>query len=226
MLGSTNPEMSEYALIRTRKTRTVVVRFPKNDGPPKNERQPRGSEGIGVFFPFGLLIGAGAMKGTIPRTIENVMVKGILFRMMLVAYKKAFLKYAPLTSFTAGLELLGTEVKALRSKLGSLEGARVVVRGGEAFIVGMTIPPYQMANTNKGYDPERARRLLLTKNELAELAAAEAKKGLTIVPIEVYTIGKLIKVRIAIVRGKGKEDRREDLKKRDALREAGRMLKR
>lgn len=145
--------------------------------------------------------------------------------MTLIEYKKAFLKYAPLESFSAGLELFGTEVKALRSKLGSLEGARVVVRGGEAFIVGMTIPPYQAANINKNYDPERARRLLLSKKEIAALADAEAKKGLTIIPLEVYTAGKFVKARIAIVRGKGKADRREDLKKKDALREASRVLK-
>ncbi|HCR52112.1 TPA: SsrA-binding protein [Candidatus Kaiserbacteria bacterium] len=145
--------------------------------------------------------------------------------MTLVAYKKALLKYIPLESFSAGLELFGTEVKALRSKLGSLEGARVVVRGGEAFIVGMTIPPYQTANTNKSYEPDRARRLLLTKREIAALADAEAKKGLTIIPLEVYTAGTFVKARIAIVRGKGKEDRREDLKKRDAERERERVLK-
>lgn len=145
--------------------------------------------------------------------------------MALVEYKKAFLKYTPIESFTAGLELLGTEVKALRSKLGSLDGARVVVRGGEAFIIGMTIPPYQMANTAKSYDPERARRLLLKKSEVTELLAAESKKGLTIVPLEVYTSKKLLKVRVAIVRGKGKSDRREDLKKKDASRETSRLLK-
>ncbi|OGG76213.1 SsrA-binding protein [Candidatus Kaiserbacteria bacterium RIFCSPLOWO2_01_FULL_55_19] len=145
--------------------------------------------------------------------------------MTLVEYKKVFLKYAPLQSFSAGLELLGTEVKALRSRLGSLDGARVVVRGGEAFIVGMTIPPYQSANAAKNYDPERARRLLLTKKEVAELLVAESKKGLTIIPIEVYTNKRFVKARIAIVRGKGKADRREDLKKRDALREATRLLK-
>ena len=145
--------------------------------------------------------------------------------MTLVEYKKAFLKFAPVETFSAGLELLGTEVKALRNKLGSLDGARVVVRGGEAFIVGMTIPPYQAANTDKKYDPERARRLLLTKKELTTLLTEEAKKGLTIVPLEVYTAGRLVKARIAIVRGKGKADRREDLKKRDALREAKRVLK-
>ena len=145
--------------------------------------------------------------------------------MTLVEYKKAFLKYAPLESYAAGIELSGQEVKALRGKLGSLDGARVVVRGGEAFIVGMTIPPYQPANTAKSYDPERPRRLLLTKKEIAELAAAESKKGLTIVPLEVYTNKNLVKARIAIVRGKNKEDRREDLKKRDALRESSRELK-
>ncbi len=145
--------------------------------------------------------------------------------MVLVEYKKAFLKYAPLESYAAGLELLGSEVKALRAKLGSLDGARVVVRGGEAFIVGMTIPPYQVANMPKNYDKERPRRLLLSKKEIAELANAESKKGLTIIPLEVYTNKKFVKARIAIVRGKGKSDRREDLKKRDALRETGRILK-
>jgi len=145
--------------------------------------------------------------------------------MILVEYKKALLKYALLTSYAAGLELLGPEVKALRSKLGSLDGARVVVRGGEAFIVGMTIPPYQAANTPKGYDPERARRLLLKKAEIAVLMDTEAKKGLTIVPLEVYTSRRHVKARVAIVRGKGKSDRREDLKKRDAKREAARLIK-
>ncbi len=145
--------------------------------------------------------------------------------MTLVEYKKALLKYAPLESFAAGLELIGSEVKSLRNKLGSLDGARVVVRGGEAFIVGMTIPPYQAANTSKKYDPERARRLLLSKKEIATLYAAESKKGLTIIPLEVYTFHRFVKVRIAIVRGKGKSDRREDLKKRDAMRDVARVLK-
>jgi len=145
--------------------------------------------------------------------------------MSLIEYKKATLKFAPLETFAAGIELSGQEVKALKSKLGSLDGSRVVVRGGEAFIVGMTIPPYQAANIAKGYDPERSRRLLLNKKEIVLLMEAEAKKGLTIIPLEVYTAGRLIKSRIAIVRGKGKADKREDLKKRDATREADRVLK-
>ena len=146
--------------------------------------------------------------------------------MALVEYKKALLKFAPVETFSAGIELLGSEVKALRNKLGSLDGARVVVRGGEAFIVGMTIPPYQAANTPKDYDPERARRLLLTRKEIGTLFTEESKKGLTIIPLELYSSGRLVKARIAIVRGKGKSDRREDLKKRDAMREVSREIKR
>lgn len=145
--------------------------------------------------------------------------------MDLVVNKKASIKYSVQESYSAGLELLGTEAKALRAKLGSLEGARVVVRGGEAFITGMTIPPYQVANTPQSYDPERARRLLLSKKELLELANAEARKGLTIVPLSVYNIRGLIKARIAIVRGKTNVDRREDVKRREASREADRVLK-
>jgi SsrA-binding protein len=145
--------------------------------------------------------------------------------MDLINNKKAHLKFTPVESFSAGIELAGNEVKSLRNKLGSLEGARVVIRGGEAFIVGMTIPPYQAANTKKEYDPERPRKLLLSKQEVAELAAAEARKGLTIVPFSVYNTRGLLKARISIVKGKGKEDRREDLKKKDAEREAGRILK-
>lgn len=145
--------------------------------------------------------------------------------MDLITNKKAHLKFTPVESYSAGLELTGNEVKSLRNKLGSLDGSRVLVRGGEAFIVGMTIPPYQAANTKKGYDPERPRRLLLSKKEISELASAEARKGLTIVPFSVYNAGRLLKACIAVVQGKGKADRREELKKKDATREAARILK-
>ena len=146
--------------------------------------------------------------------------------MSLLQNKKVHLRYAVIETFQAGMELSGGEVKSLRNKLGSLDGSRVVIRGGEAYLVGATIPPYQAANTSVAYDPEHPRKLLLSKKEIIELAEGEAKKGLTIVPIEVYTAGKYIKIRIAIVRGKGKADKREDLKKRDDQREIERALKR
>ena len=121
--------------------------------------------------------------------------------------------------------LSGHEVKALRGSLGALDGARVVVRGGEAFLVGATIPPYQAANAPKNYDPERPRKLLLKKKEIAALADAESKKGLTVIPLEVYSSSGFLKVRVAIARGKHKADRREDLKRREADRERARALK-
>lgn len=140
--------------------------------------------------------------------------------------KKVRLRFEILEDFTAGLELIGSEVKALRGKMGSLDGSRIIVRGGEAYITGMTIPPYQAANTADSYDPERVRRLLLKRDEIAKLLDAESKKGLTVVPLELYNAGRYLKMKLAIVRGKGKADKREDLKLKEAKREADRVLKR
>lgn len=143
---------------------------------------------------------------------------------ILLENKKAKMRYSILETFSAGMELSGGETKALRNKLGSLDGSRVVIRGGEAYLVGMTIPPYQ-GRIRESYDAERPRRLLLKKGEIFELSEAESKKGLTSVPLEVYN-NRYIKVRIATVRGKSKTDRREELKKKDAHQEMSRILKR
>lgn len=143
----------------------------------------------------------------------------------LLEHKKARLRFEVLETYQAGLELMGFEVKSVRARLGSLDGSRVIVRGGEAFIVGMTVPPFQVANAPKGYDPERPRKLLLSRKEIAELLDAESKKGLTLVPLELYNNGRYLKARVAIVRGKGKADRREDLKRLEAKKEADRALR-
>ena len=145
--------------------------------------------------------------------------------MDLIRNKKATLNYEIMETFEAGIELLGFEVKSVRNHQGSLEGAHVVVRGNEAFIVKSTIPPYQPGNMPKDYDAERPRRLLLNKKELSELSGAESHKGLTVVPISMYNKGRVIKVSVAVVRGKKKYDKREDLKKRDTERELRRSLK-
>lgn len=133
--------------------------------------------------------------------------------------------YEVLEQFEAGLELLGHEVKSLRQKQGKLEGAHIIVRGGEAYIVGMSIPAYQPANTAKEYDPARTRKLLLTKKELRTLAESESQKGLTIVPLSVYNKGRVLKVSIAVARGRKKFDKRAVLKKRDTDRDIRRTLK-
>ncbi len=138
--------------------------------------------------------------------------------MALVSNKKAHRDYALLEKFEAGMELVGTEVKSLRSGNAKLEGARVVVRGNEAFLVGAHIAPYQPKNTDERYDPARTRRLLLNHKEIQNLLSAEGTKGLTIVPISVYNKGRTLKLEIAIAKGKKQYDKREDIKKRDTER--------
>ena len=145
--------------------------------------------------------------------------------MNLLEHKKARLDYETLDEFEAGLQLLGHEVKSLRAKHGKLEGAHIVVRGGEAYIVGMSIPPYQAANTPKEYEPERTRKLLIHKKEMAQLSDAEGQKGLTIVPLAVYNKGSKIKIKIAIARGRKVYDKRNVLKERDTKRDIQRTLK-
>lgn len=143
----------------------------------------------------------------------------------LVENKKARMELEVLETYEAGLSLHGFEVKTLRAGQGSLAGARVLVRGGEAFLVGATIRAYQEKNAPKGYDPERARRLLLNKKEIGEIADAEGQKRLTIVPIMVYNKNRRLKLQVAIARHKNARDKREVLKSRDAKREIRRTLK-
>ncbi len=145
--------------------------------------------------------------------------------MNLIEHKKARLNYELLEEYEAGIELFGYEVKSLRARHGKLEGSHIIVRAGEAYVVGMDVPPYQPANTPKEYDPARSRRLLLTKKELADLAGFEGQKGLTIVPISVYNKGDKLKMRIAVARGRKKYDKRAVLKERDTERDMRRTLK-
>lgn len=143
----------------------------------------------------------------------------------LVDYKKAHFNYEVLERYEAGIELTGFEVKSLKKGQGSLDGSHVTVRGGEAFAVNVFVPPYQEKNTPADYDPRRNRRLILTRKEIQELASVEEGKGLTIVPISIYNKGPLVKVSVAVVRGKKKFDKRESIKKRETDREIRRTLK-
>lgn len=145
--------------------------------------------------------------------------------MALITNRKASFNYEILEKYTAGIELFGFEVKSLQKGQGSIEGARVTIKAGEAFLIGMTISPYQVNNTPETYNPERNRRLLLNKKEILELEKAEGTKGLTIVPISVYNIRSRIKLDIAIVKGKKKFDKRESIKKHDTMRDVERDLK-
>lgn len=143
----------------------------------------------------------------------------------LIEHKRVRFDYEIIKTFEAGMQLFGGEVKSLRAHHGKIEGAHVLVRGGEAFLVGMEIPPYQ-GNTEKDtYDANRNRKLLLNKAELDELRKSEEVQGLTVVPIAVYNKGRVIKINIGIAKGKKNVDKRESIKKREAEREIGREVK-
>jgi SsrA-binding protein len=139
--------------------------------------------------------------------------------------RKARFDYEILSKYEAGIELFGTEVKSVRGGQMSLEGAFIIVRGGEGFLINSNIPPYQVKNTPADYDPLRNRKILLTKKEIAELSASEKNKSLTIVPLTVYNKSRKIKISIALVKGKKKFDKRESIKKRDTDREMRREYK-
>jgi SsrA-binding protein len=139
--------------------------------------------------------------------------------------RKAHFNYEILEKYEAGIELLGSEVKSVRGGQMSLEGAFVIIRGGESFLINANVPPYQAKNAPKDYDALRNRKLLLTKKEIVELAGSEKNKSLTIVPISVYNKGRKIKIEIALVKGKKKFDKRETLKKRDTDRELRREMR-
>lgn len=147
------------------------------------------------------------------------------FGMALIENQKASFDYSFVEKMEAGLELYGYEVKSLRGGQGSLKGARVVARGGEAYLVGASIPAWQVANAPKSYDPERPRRLLLSRKEIAHISSAEGEKGLTIVPISVYSKGRCLKLSIAIARGKKKQDKRHSIRSREEKRRIQRTLK-
>jgi SsrA-binding protein len=145
--------------------------------------------------------------------------------MALVENKRVGFDYQILETIEAGMELFGFEVKSLRAGHGSLKGARVLARGGEAYLVGATIPAWQPANAPKSYDSERPRRLLLKTKQIDQIRGAESEKGLTIVPLSVYNKGRNLKLSLAIARGKKKEDKRQSIKEREEKVRIRRSLK-
>lgn len=144
---------------------------------------------------------------------------------VLLVNKNVSREYETLDTFQAGLQLLGTEVKTLKAKQGSINESFVITENGELFLVKAHIPAAQINNAPKGFDPYRKRKLLLTKKELQDIVKKKETAGLTVVPKMVFLKDRLIKAELALVRGKNKRDKRQDLKSRDAKREMERTLK-
>ena len=140
--------------------------------------------------------------------------------------RRAHFDYEILTTYEAGISLLGFEVKAIKSGRINLAGAYALIRGNEAWLLNATIPPYQAANTPADYDPTRTRRLLLHKSEIKGLIGSVAEKGLTIIALKVYTKRNRVKMLLGLGRRKKKGDKRELIKKRETAREIDRTLKR
>lgn len=139
--------------------------------------------------------------------------------------KKAYFKYLILKKFEAGISLIGQEVKSIKTGRINLAGSYVVLRNGEVYLVGASVPPYQPKNAPADYNPERSRKLLLKKIEIKHLIGKVKEKGLTLVPLRVYTKKGKIKLEFGVARGKKKADKRELIKKREIERDIKRELK-
>ncbi len=139
--------------------------------------------------------------------------------------RRATHDYEILDRFEAGMELTGSEVKALRQGGGSIAEAFARVHGGEVFLEGMTIPVYTEASYNN-HDPLRARKLLLNKREIAEIARGLERKGLTLIPLRLYFKDGWAKVEIGLARGKKLHDKRRSEAQKDAQREIDRAMSR
>ncbi len=133
---------------------------------------------------------------------------------VLAKNKKAYFNYEILEKFEAGIALNGQEVKSAKMGRVDLKGSYAVPKDDELYLIGCHIPPYQPRNAID-YNPERSRKLLLKKKEILYLIEKSREKGLTLLPLQVYTKKDLVKVEVGIGRGKKKYDKRETIKKRD-----------
>lgn len=144
--------------------------------------------------------------------------------MQSIVNREARSKYEYLSSWNAGIVLHGAEVKAVKKGQLQLKGAYVSIDNGELWLKNAHISPYQRAN-QPDYDPERPRKLLLTKKEIANISGKLNDKGLTLIPEKVYSKAGFIKVQVALARGLKKHDKRSRIKQRDLDRQTNRLLK-
>lgn len=138
--------------------------------------------------------------------------------------KKAFHDYFIDDKYETGIELYGTEVKSIRMGKCSIKEAFVLIENGQVYVYGMHISPYEKGNIFNR-DPLRQRKLLMHRKEIDRLVSKIKEKGFTLVPLQVYLKGSLVKVEIGLARGKKLYDKREDLAKKDARREMERGFK-
>jgi len=141
--------------------------------------------------------------------------------MVITTNKRAYFDHEIIETYEAGVELRGFEVKSIKNGRINLAGSYVIFRENQFWLLNADIPAYQPKNAPEDYDSKHTRRLLLKKNEIKELIGRTQEKGLTLLPLKVYTKGKsnLIKIEIGLAKSRKKADKRELLKKREAMRE-------
>ncbi|MEM7310775.1 MAG: SsrA-binding protein SmpB [Planctomycetota bacterium] len=142
---------------------------------------------------------------------------------VITSNRRARHEYHVLEEIECGIVLTGTEVKSLRAGRASIAEAYGLVRQGELFLLGANIPEYAHGNINN-HAPARERKLLLHAKQLSRWDRSVREKGITLVPLELYFQGHLVKVRMALVRGKKLYDKREAQKKKDASRDMDREM--
>ncbi|MFC6489395.1 SsrA-binding protein SmpB [Nitratireductor sp. GCM10026969] len=139
--------------------------------------------------------------------------------------RKARFAYEVMDSLEAGLVLTGTEVKSLREGHANIQESYASVEGGEIWLINAHIPEYSAGN-RFNHEPRRRRKLLLSKREMARLAQAVEREGMTMVPLKLYFNDRgIAKLQLATARGKKLHDKRETMKRRDWDREKARLLK-
>jgi SsrA-binding protein len=168
-----------------------------------------------IKYKFGIILLINYRGGT---TVAEENIK------LITQNKKARHDYFILETIEAGIELFGTEVKSVRLGKVNLTDAYASINNGEVFIKGMNISPYEQGNIfNK--DPLRERKLLLHKNQIRKLIGQLQQQGYSLIPLSVYLKGSLVKVSVALAKGKKLYDKRDDIAKRDSQRHIDRVMK-
>jgi SsrA-binding protein len=145
-------------------------------------------------------------------------------RVPIVTNRRALHEFEVLERLEAGMVLTGTEVKSLREGTANLRDAYVFVEGGEAFVVGLHIPPYAAGN-RYNHEPDRIRKLLLHRREIDRMRGRVQERGLTMVPLVLYWKDGRVKLELGLARGKNVRDKRATEAARDARREIDRAMK-
>lgn len=141
--------------------------------------------------------------------------------------KRAYSLYNVLEKYQAGLSLLGTEVKSIKSGRVSLTGSFILPRGGELFLIGAKIPPWQESNAPSNYNPDRPRKLLLKREEINYILGKSKQKGLVLIPLCLFLKGKrgVVKLEFALAKRLKKYQKKEKLKQKSIKKEIDQVIK-